>query len=287
MLNFLYRQRRHAALQVGLAVLLASITWAIDPDFVERFHRSWILYASIAIIILILVFVWQLVTAFLIPEFRFIAAIMLAIQLVLASASLIIPTIFVSIPLLHPLTFLALLVLSIRFLCGSGDRISFGRKTITRTCTLKIEASPQEIFEAFLFTSERHDVIYPGVRTLTDPKIPNKEIVVYPDKSGQAYQIGIVTNEESDAPNYFKLRFEPFHQTTRSNGLSGTFECQISQQSNERQLVTLKETREDVPVNRRFVWYLDNEFADRMASAKAGIENRRDWSFFKNLFASR
>lgn len=93
-----------------------------------------------------------------------------------------------------------------------------------------------------------------------------------------------VSTLDTDEPAECAFAFAPIVPAQGTGGLSGERRVWAEADTKGDTLLTVEETRFDVPWRRRLEWHLADEFNDRMDSLEAFIQGRTDQSSFAQQF---
>jgi len=145
------------------------------------------------------------------------------------------------------------------------------------TAHITLPGTPEEIWPRLCPTPEQIQAFYwPGATILPAPKTSEADFILsLPRRGGAKDDLAAVTIEESTYPSHFRYTAAPMagSPTPMTN-----IDIRLAMLDDGRSRLTYTQSFHDVPFGQRLFFYLGHNFRDTLASMRARLSGRRDWS---------
>lgn len=152
------------------------------------------------------------------------------------------------------------------------------RRDITpKTAYLTLTGAPEDIWHRLCPTPGRIDLFYwPGAAILPKPEGAVGDFVLSLPRLGAAKDdLAVITIETETYPTHLRYRTTPM---SGSPTPPTVIDIRLTKLDEDQSRLTYSQSFEDVPMGQRLFFYLGHNFRDTLASIRAHLSGRRDWS---------
>ena len=175
------------------------------------------------------------------------------------------------------LVLLALFLVIERLLYGPWLSGFARRDVAPETGFLTLPGTPEELWPRLCPTpGQISEYYWPGATILPAPEGSTADFALSLPRRGAAKDdLATVTYEEKTYPTHARFRTEAM---SGSPTPTAVFDIRLTKLDEGRCRVTYSQAFENVPLGQRLFFYLGHTFRDTLASLRARLTGRRDWS---------